>query len=143
MTARYDRNGLQFLYPENWVLADQPDADLPRAISLEEPGGALWSVHVYPADYDPDLLIKDTLGALEETYPDLEVTPATKNFEAFDGSAIDTIFFCLDFLVRIKLQTLQVGDFQLLLWYQAEDREFDKHEPVFHAVSTSMLQSLE
>ena len=102
----------------------------------------MWSAHLYPADHDPDLLVKDTIVALEETYPDLEITPTTKDFEQFEGAAVDAIFFCLDFLVRIKLQTIRTEGFQMLLWYQAEDREFEKHEPIFHAVSTSMLQSV-
>ena len=142
MPATYDRSGLQFLYPENWVLNDQPDTELPRAIMLEEPSGAMWSLHVYPADQDPDLLIKDTITALEETYPDLEISTAAKKFEEYEGAAIDAVFFCLDFLVRVNLQTIETGQFVLLLWYQAEDRDFEKHEPIFHAISTSMLQSL-
>ncbi len=142
MPATYDRSGIKFLYPDNWVLSDQGDTELPRAISLEEPDGAMWSAHLYPAEYDPDLLVKDTVVALEETYPDLEITPTAKDFDHHDGTAVDAIFFCLDFLVRVKLQTIQTEGFQVLLWYQAEDREFEKHEPVFHAVSTSMLQSL-
>lgn len=142
MPATYDRSGIKFLYPDNWVLSDQGDTELPRAISLEEPDGAMWSAHLYPADHDPDLLVKDTVVALEETYPDLEITPATKNFEQLEGTAVDAIFFCLDFLVRVKLQTLQTEGFQILLWYQSEDRDFEKHEPIFHAVSTSMLQSV-
>lgn len=142
MPATYDRSGIKFLYPDNWVLSDQSDTELPRAVSLEEPGGALWSAHFYPADHDSDLLVKDTIGALEETYPDLEITPTTKSFEQHDGTAVDAIFFCLDFLVRIKLQTIRTAQFQILLWYQAEDREFEKHEAVFDAISTSMLQSV-
>ena len=142
MPATYQRGGVEFLYPDNWVLSDPGDTDLPRAIALEEPGGAMWSAHLYPADHEADLLIKDTISALEETYPDLEISPSEKNFQQQPGSAIEAVFFCLDFLVRAKLQTLKTDAYQILVWYQAEDREFEKHEPVFHAVSTSMLQSI-
>lgn len=142
MPAQYDRSGLKFMYPENWVLSDQGDAELPRAVSLETPDGGMWSVHVYDAQTDPDFLIKDTVTTLEETYPDLEVTPAEHTFPEFTGTAVDTIFFCLDFLVRIKLTTLQTPDYQIMVWYQAEDRDFDKQSPIFHAVTTSMMQSI-
>ena len=130
------------MYPENWVLSDDGSSDLPRAISLETPEGAIWSVHIHNAEMDPDLLIKDTVTALEETYPDLEVSPSEHAFPDHPGTAVDTIFFCLDFLVRIKLMTLQTKAWQIMAWYQAEDRDFDKQEPIFHAVTTSMIQSL-
>ena len=143
MPAQYDRNGLKFLYPDNWVLSDQTDDELPRVISLETPDGAIWSAHLYPSDTDPDFLIKDTVTALEETYPDLEVSTSKHSFPTHTGTAIDTIFFCLDFLVRIKLMTIQTSQYQVMAWYQAEDREFDKQEPIFHAVTTSMMQSIE
>lgn len=143
MTAQYDRSGIQFLYPENWTLTDQPDDELPRAISLEAPGGGIWSVHLYSDETDGDLLVKDTIVALEETYPDLEVTASPTSIGPPDGAAVDVIFFCLDFLVRIHLQTMEVGGQRLLLWYQAEDRDFDGTQPIFHAISTSLLQSLE
>ncbi len=130
------------MYPDNWVLSDQGDVELPRVISLETPDGAIWSVHLFSPDVDPDLIIKDTVNALEETYPDLEVSTAEHSFAQHPGTAIDTIFFCLDFLVRIKLMTLQTDQYQVLAWYQAEDRDFDKQEQVFHAVTTSMMQSL-
>lgn len=142
MPAQYDRNGLKFMYPENWVLSDQGDTDLPRAVSLETPEGGMWSAHFYDAQTDPDFLIKDTVTTLEETYPDLEVTPSEHVFPEFSGTAVDTIFFCLDFLVRIKLMTLQTSDYQIMVWYQAEDRDFEKQSLIFHAVTTSMMQSI-
>ncbi len=143
MPAQYDRSGVKFLYPDNWVLSDQGDQELPRVISLETPEGAIWSAHLFPLETDPDLIMKDTISALEETYPDLEVSSSEHDFPYHPGNAIDTIFFCLDFLVRIKLMTLQTSRYQVMAWYQAEDREFDKQAPIFHAVTTSMMQSVE
>lgn len=129
------------MYPENWVLSDKGDVDLPRVVSLETPDGSIWSVHLFTPDTDPDFVIKDTVAALEETYPDLEVSTSEHKFPQHPGTAVDTIFFCLDFLVRIKLMTLQTRQYQILAWYQAEDRDFDKQEMIFHAVTTSMMQS--
>jgi len=142
MPAQYDRSGLKFMYPENWVLSDKGDEDLPRIVSLETPEGAIWSVHLFAPETDPDFMIKDTVTALEETYPDLEISISDHPFPQHPGAAIDTIFFCLDFLIRIKLMTLQTSQYQILAWYQAEDRDFDKQEQIFHAVTTSMMQSL-
>ncbi len=141
MTATYQKRGLKFLYPENWKLTDEADTDLPCSISLETPdGGALWAVHLYEIDSDPDEILKATLATLQETYPDLEITPCQTDFAAANGTAVEAMFYCLDFLIRARLQVIPNRDYQLLFWFQAEDREFDKLELIFQALATSVLQ---
>jgi hypothetical protein len=50
------------------------------------------------------------------------------------------MFYCLDFLIRVRLQAIASPLFQSVIWFQAEDREFDKLELVFKAISQSLLQ---
>ena len=141
MTATYQKRGLKFLYPENWKLTDEAETDLPCSISLETPdGGALWAVHLYEIDSDPDEILKTTLATLQVTYPDLEITPCQTDFAAANGTAVEAMFFCLDFLIRARLQVIPNREYQLLFWFQAEDREFDKLELIFQALATSVLQ---
>ncbi len=141
MTATYEKLGFKFLYPENWKLTDGMDLSLPGSISLESPdGSAFWSVHVYPAESDQDEILKETIVTLQETYPDQEVASVRSDFEPREGTAIESLFFCLDFLIRVRLQVIQTAGYQLLFWFQAEDREFEKQELVFKAIATSFLQ---
>ena len=143
MTATYQKNDLTFLYPENWALSDNPDEALPRAITLESPGGYIvWAVHLHPPERDVDELIDETVDALRETYEDLELSTDELEFDRWDGKAWQALFFCLDFLVRIRLQVYQTPNYTLLFWYQCEDRDFDQQKLVFHAISTSLMQSL-
>jgi hypothetical protein len=140
MTATYEKIGLKFLYPENWKLTDETEGGLPSSISLESPdGGGLWSVHVYELDADPDEILKETIITLQETYPDLEITPIKSNFDPHPSTAVETLFYCLDFLVLVRLQVVKTSDYQLLFWFQAEDREFEKQELVFNAMTISTL----
>ncbi|QEG25074.1 hypothetical protein [Mariniblastus fucicola] len=144
MTAIYQQNELKFQYPENWTLTDAPDEPLPRAISLESPGGhVLWSVHLHPADADGDAILDEAFDTLRESYEDLEMSTESIDFDEFEGKAFGALFFCLDFLVRIKLQVYSTPGYTLLLWYQCEDRDFDAQEMVFRAISTTLMQSLE
>ena len=144
MTATYQQDKLQFQYPENWTLTDDPEAALPREISLESPGGhVLWSVHLHPADADADEILDEAIDTLRESYEDLELSTEQLDFDAFEGKAFGALFFCLDFLVRIKLQVYSTPDYKLMLWYQCEDRDFDTQELVFKAISTTLMQSLE
>ncbi len=143
MTATYQQDQLQFQYPENWTLSDVPDEPLPRAISLESPGGhIMWSVHLHPATADPDEILDEAIDTLRESYEDLELSTEEPEFDLFEGKAFGALFFCLDFLVRIKLQVFRTPQYTLMLWYQCEDRDFDNQELVFRAISTTLLQSL-
>ncbi len=140
MTATYEKIGLKFLYPENWKLTDETEGGLPSSISLESPDGSgLWSVHVYDSDSDPDEILKDTIVTLQETYPDLEITPIKSDFDPLPSTGVETLFYCLDFLVLVRLQVVTTPNYQLLFWFQAEDREFEKQEPVFRAMTISAL----
>ena len=144
MTATYQQNQLQFQYPENWTLSDDPDEALPRAISLESPGGhILWSVHLHPTTDDADEILDKAIDTLRESYDDLELSTEKADFDMFEAKAFGALFFCLDFLVRIKLQVFSTPNYKLMLWYQCEDRDFDAQEMVFRAISTTLMQSLE
>jgi hypothetical protein len=105
-------------------------------------GNAFWSLHVYEADSDPDELLKETVSNLNQTYPDVEISSYAGDFPDLPVSALETVFYCLDFLVRVRLQVVSVDDYQMLFWFQAEDRDFDRLELVFKAISVSLLSGL-
>jgi hypothetical protein len=143
MTAVYDKLGLKFMYPENWKLADSGDESVPHEITVDSPdGAAMWSVHLYPKASYQEWLLDQTLDSLRETYPDLEVSTVNTSRSEEPSEGIEALFYCLDFLIRIRLQVFETDDQQILAWYQAEDREFDKMEMVFQAMTASLLQSV-
>ena len=143
MTAVYDKLGLKFLYPENWTLIDESDSEMPHAITLETPDGACsWAVHAYQPDADRDSVLKETLSTLRETYEDLEVASFDDELGSWEASGVEALFYCLDFLIRARLLVVPTREHLLLFWFQAEDREFDKQNAVFQAMSVSLLQSL-
>ena len=143
MTAIYDKLGLKFLYPENWKLIDD-STESPQVITLETPDGSTtWSVHVYPPDVDGDAVLKETLDSLQHTYEDLEISPHHQQLGGAEASGVEAMFYCLDFLIRAEIHVLRTSDHLLLFWTQAEDRDFDKQEKVFQAISISLLQSLD
>ena len=143
MTAVYDKLGLNFMYPENWKLTDSADDSIPHEITVDSPdGAAMWSVHIYPDGTHPDRLLEQTWETLRETYPDLELSDleASSNEQSIEGQ--EALFYCLDFLVRARLQVFEKDQRRVLAWYQAEDREFEKMDLVFQAMTTSLLQSM-
>jgi hypothetical protein len=78
---------------------------------------------------------------MREEYEGLETLEVSERLAGVDSSGCDMCFYCLDFLVNARvLATRALGKTLLILW-QAEDREFDQLEPVFRAITISLLQS--
>jgi len=152
MTAVYDKLGLKFLYPENWKLTEDSeigalptsdDIGSPKIITLETPdGGTSWSVHVYGAGVDGAAVLKETLASMQEMYEDLEIAPHSQAFGEIEGTGVECMFYCLDFLIRSQLHLVQTNDYLLLFWSQAEDRAFEAQHIVFQALAVSLLQSV-
>lgn len=142
MTATYEKHGLKFLYPENWKLTDGQDRELPYQVEIETPSGGIWSVNVFPAEDATEELLADAITALEESYEDVEVTPANPDFEGFPSRGVDAYFYCLDFMVIARIRVIEADRYKLVFLYQAESRDFDVHHEVFRAITTSLLQSI-
>lgn len=143
MPSNYDKLGLTFLYPENWKLLDETDAQ-PHVVTLEAPeGSATWTVHAYPGNADQAEILKETIDTLGDTYEDLEISPLEEPLGEFASTGVEAMFYCLDFLVKAKLQFFKTDTQLLLVWTQAEDRDFDKLDVVFQAISVSLLRPSE
>jgi len=139
MTATYERAGLQFLYPENWTLADDALDQIPRTIMLQSPTGAFWSVDIHPFSVDTEDLLRDTLAVMKEEYPELESVETEEDICDVPSRGLDLFFYCLDFVVAANIRALRVGHATYLLTYQGEDRDFEKLGPVFRAITTSLF----
>lgn len=141
MPATYSKHGLQFLYPENWQIKDQRDDELPFQVSLETPTGGMWSLNMFSATEDAEAVLDGAIAAMKTQYEDVEFSLAERDFEEFESRGVDANFFCLDFLVTAKIRAIQTDAFLLLVWFQAESRDFDSQHDVFRAVTQSLLQS--
>ena len=140
MTATFEKNGLRFLYPDSWTLAEYSDADEFHEVSLESPEGSIWSVSVFPAEAQPKQLIQSCLEALQDQYDDLEASEFEGEFNGFEASGFDADFYCLDFLVAAQSRTLQHNGKTFSFFCQAESREFEKNLDVFNAITMSLMK---
>lgn len=140
-TAKYDRDGIVFQYPENWQLDEDPPQGVPRTISVTSDAGAFWSVTVYDRTQHVDELKREYLQTLQQEYEDAELDAVQLTLGSLKLDAVDLQFYCLDFLVHSRLLVLEHELHCLLVAWQAEDRDFDKLEPVFSAITFSILQS--
>lgn len=140
MTSSYDRQGVHFVYPENWKLSENRDADGFLEVSLESPTGCIWSASLFPAQSDSEELLQSTAGALGEQYDELEITHFEGNVGDFPSNGFNADFYCLDFLVTAQARVFQAANHTIHVFCQAESREFEELRDVFAAITISLLR---
>jgi hypothetical protein len=140
MPAVFENFGVRFLYPENWSITDEDDVDWPRTVTLQSRETGFWSLHVYPPRHETQPVVDELVQAIGAEFSDLEVLPAKETFGQTETTGVDLAFFYLDLLVEAKIRCLRTPSGTLVWLYQAESREFEKMEPVFQAITVSMLE---
>jgi hypothetical protein len=139
MPAVYESHGIRFLYPENWTLMDEDPDNWPRTVTIQSEHTAFLTLHSYPARQDTAPLIDEVIETIREVYPDMEVLEAHDKVGDIKTWGVNICFFYLDLLVEAKIRSLKTPTYTLIWHYQAESREFEKLEPVFDAVITSLM----
>ena len=142
MTAVYNNSGVHFQYPENWTILEESQ-EWPHEITLESPSGAFWALHVYFPPTDPSELASDALDAMRMEYENVEVEPVREMIGTVPTEGFDMSFFYLDLLINCRTRSFTLGDKTFLLITQAEDRDYDELEPVFRAITISLLRGQE
>ena len=139
MTAVYDNSGVHFQYPENWTLLEEAQ-QWPHEITLESPSGAFWALHIYFPPADPLELAADALRAMRMEYDNVEVDPVQEKIGPVDTEGFDMSFFYLDLLITCRARCFNFRDKTFVLIMQGEDRDFATLEPVFLAITMSLLR---
>ncbi len=139
MPATFDEFGIQFMYPDNWLLQGVESDEESDSVTLEMPRGGFFSVTKYRQAAELDDVLDRATAIMREEYPELECEPA--DVEEGDGDARELRFYYLDLLIMVRLTAMNVAGDTLLVQAQAESREFDASEPVFAAMMHSLRQA--
>ena len=139
LPAKYENFGVEFLYPENWSVAEECLDEWPRSVSIQSPDGAFWELEVYPTRISPEDLCRQVLDAMQQEYESIESERTTEEVYGLAAVGYDLCFFCLDFLVMSRIRAFYRGPQTYLLTCQAESREFEKQEMVFQAMTRTLL----
>ena len=139
MTVLYDRYGIQFMYPENWEVLEEEVNSWPRSVNVQSPSGAFWSITMYQSHDAPEGLNEEVLRTMRQEYQDIDAEPVSEMLAGCRVTGYDMNFYCLDLLISTSIRTFIVGDQTYLAMFQAEDREFERIESVFRAITASLL----
>lgn len=127
------------MYPENWTLDEQEAIAGNRSVAVYSPGGAFWSVVVHDLTADPKELAAEALNAIKAEYEGSETEPASEQLAGHELRGYDVNFFYLDLTNTAQIRGFRTADATCLVLCQAEDRELTTAEPVFRAITTSLL----
>jgi hypothetical protein len=142
MAAVYDKMGIRFQYPENWTLDEKDAMEGEESVTVYSPGGGFWSVVVHPRYRDPAELAEAAVEALKQEYEGIESEPVTETVADYELSGYDMNFFYLDLTVTSIVRGVRAGNLTLLIYCQADDREFVQNGKVFQAITFSLLKAV-
>lgn len=134
--------GISFQYPENWTLDEEDALAGNKSVTVYSPGGAFWSVSIHPREADPRQLADDAIEAMKGVYEGLESEITQETIAGRELVGGNLYFFCLDLTNTAIVRCLRTNQASYVLFWQAEDREFDKLDPVFRAMAVSLLSHL-
>jgi len=143
MPLEFDRLGISFQYPDNWVLDEEDALGGGRSVTVYSPGGGFWSVALHPRTADPAGMARAAVDAMKQEYEEVEVEDAREDVAGHDLVGYNLNFFYLDLTNTAQVRALRAGQSTLTIFCQAEDREFRRVHRVFEAMTTSLLGGLE
>jgi len=73
----------------------------------------------------------------------LEAEPVRESFGSVVAEGRDMAFFLREFVITCRVRAFTVQDRSYLVLAQAEDRDFERLETVFQAMTVSLLRNLE
>jgi hypothetical protein len=142
MPAVFNKLGISFQYPENWVL-DEEDAVAGRqSVTLYSPGGGFWSISVHPPSADPQSLAGAAVDAMKQEYGEVEAEAFDETIAGWQLVGFDLKFYYLDLISTATVRCARTSRSTYVIFSQAEDRDFDDLAMVFRAITTSFLTAV-
>jgi hypothetical protein len=138
MPRIYAKSGIQFQYPDNWTL-DEEKGPGNRSVTVYSPGGGFWSVAMHRRGDDRERLAQAVLQAMREEYEDLESEPVREVIAGQELLGYDINFCYLDLTSTATVRCVERGDATLVIFCEAEDRDFERLGAVFAAMTYSLM----
>lgn len=129
----YHNLGLSFRYPAGWELTEESNDELTTVSLFTD--GAQWSVSLISRRPSPRDVLRQTIAAYRDIYPDLELSEGKSN----SRTALATLeFFAMELVNWVSLRSDIAGGRTLLIMLQATDHVRDELEPVLRSISDSL-----
>ncbi len=123
MLGAFDRDGVQFQFPDSWKLSEDDDTDNGWTVTIEGPTVAFMIVSYAPDTDDPNDIINAALDGLQEEYKDLESDEVVDTLANQPAIGFDVNFAQFDLNVTSWIRAIPCGTGSLLVLTQCCDDE--------------------
>ena len=98
---------------------------------------------VHSGSAEPAKLAAAVVEAMRKEYAWLEADETHETVAGHDLLGYDLAFYCLDLTNTAQVRSLRTAHSTYTIFCQAEDREFERVQLVFQAITTSLLRFLQ
>jgi hypothetical protein len=141
--ASLDCAGFSFIYPENWkILEESSDAGPGHRseVTLESPDGGLFTLMAPLMGSPLETLLEQASQAMLGEYDELEQEPLADCQLPTEAVGCDHRFYYLDLLITCRTIAFRHRGQSFVAQLQAEDRLFERIEPVYRAMLISLIR---
>ncbi|HLA84444.1 MAG TPA: hypothetical protein VJL29_06595 [Thermoguttaceae bacterium] len=139
MPSEFAEMGVRFEYPENWTVSKETGRSDCRSVTVTSPQGAFWTLSIHSRTTDPSRLLKVAVQAMREEYKDLEISEFQEEVHGHQLAGRELNFFYLDLTNTACIRAVRTDLATYTVFCQAEDREFERIQEVFRAMTDSFL----
>lgn len=143
MPKTFDKMGIAFQYPDNWTVDEEDALAGGDSVTVESPAGGFWSVTRHDAEVDCEDLASAAVEAMRGEYEEIEAEAVRETVADMEMSGYDLNFYCLDLTNSAQIRCIASVAGTFVVFCQAEDRDFQAIEPVFQAMTLTLLQGLQ
>ena len=140
--GQFEHENVRFQFPENWTVQEQTAELRQLAVTVESPNGSFWSLQCLGPEVHPQHAADQALEAIEAEYDPLESTAIQDEFSGLAMLGYEVDFYCLDLVIEAQIRSFVAEGETYLLLFQAENRDFSELQPVFSAITLSLVRSL-
>jgi hypothetical protein len=137
MPKRYERAGLSFQYPENWIMTEE-DREDGWAVEIQSPATAFFLATFQPGQTDPELVLQEALTGMKAEYKEFECAEVQATIASSPAIGFDVNFVSLDFTNTALLRAVETAEGILLLLCQCTDAELELNGLVLQAMLKSI-----
>lgn len=136
--STFERDGIRFLYPENWELQAEQSEGSGWTAMVQSPDTAFLLVSLQPEAFDPAELADQTLETLRLEYENLDAENVVESCAGQVAIGHDIDFLTLDAAITCRTRCLETLAGPLLVMAQVSEYDAPANDPVLRAMSASL-----
>ena len=136
MLKTFSAMGLEFLYPDNWVVQAESESENHPGVMLDLPSGGFFTLEPVESDQSIEVLVDQIAETFKDEYGEVEAEQLQLNAVDLPGVqlAVDYRFYYLDLLIISRLMFSKISGLTYAIQFQSESRDFEKNELVINAI---------